>query len=106
MSCKICGRGSCSESFHSIEEQENFEKYSKMLSKLNDRDIISLLEETENYIEREAYFIELVEELNYLKKSFINIIKENIESYDLILNDYQPEFQNIEKLNKVLGEII
>ncbi len=26
MSCDICGRGSCRESFHSLEEQERFEK--------------------------------------------------------------------------------
>ena len=25
VACKICGRGSCTESFHSIEEQEEFE---------------------------------------------------------------------------------
>jgi hypothetical protein len=25
MSCKICGRNACTESFHSIEEQEEFE---------------------------------------------------------------------------------
>ena len=26
MACKICGRNSCTESFHSIEEQEKFEE--------------------------------------------------------------------------------
>ena len=26
MSCDICGRGSCSESLHSLEEQERYEK--------------------------------------------------------------------------------
>lgn len=26
MSCVICGRNSCSESFHSLEEQERYEK--------------------------------------------------------------------------------
>lgn len=26
MSCDICGRGSCTESFHSLEEQERYEK--------------------------------------------------------------------------------
>jgi TolA-binding protein len=30
MSCKICGRGSCTTSFHSLEEQEFFDKYSSM----------------------------------------------------------------------------
>ena len=29
MSCKICGRSSCTESFHSIEEQEEFERKQK-----------------------------------------------------------------------------
>ena len=27
MSCKICGKSSCTESFHSLEMQELFEKY-------------------------------------------------------------------------------
>lgn len=26
MSCKICGRGNCCESFHSLEEQKQFEQ--------------------------------------------------------------------------------
>lgn len=26
MACDICGRGSCTESFHSLEEQERYEK--------------------------------------------------------------------------------
>jgi len=26
MACRICGRGSCTESFHSIEEQEQYEE--------------------------------------------------------------------------------
>lgn len=25
MSCQICGRGACTESFHSLKEQEDFE---------------------------------------------------------------------------------
>ena len=30
MGCKICGRNSCMSSFHSIEEQEIYEKYTTM----------------------------------------------------------------------------
>ena len=32
MSCKICGRSSCISSFHSLQEQDDFEQY------LNERD--------------------------------------------------------------------
>lgn len=46
MSCKICGRGSCTESFHSLEEQtehdEKFGKYEDKIDELKDR--IKLLE--------------------------------------------------------------
>ncbi len=30
MGCKICGRGSCTESFHSLPEQEQYSKYEAM----------------------------------------------------------------------------
>lgn len=33
MSCDICGRGSCTESFHSMEEQERYEKVIEAFNK-------------------------------------------------------------------------
>ena len=30
MSCKICGRGSCTECFHSLEDQEEFDRLSEI----------------------------------------------------------------------------
>lgn len=35
MSCRICGRGACTESFHSIEDQERFEKREEMSDDIN-----------------------------------------------------------------------
>lgn len=38
MTCRICGRDACTESFHSIEEQEQYEenKDGKLIKKEND----------------------------------------------------------------------
>ena len=33
MACRICKRGACTESFHSIEEQERFEKVEELAQK-------------------------------------------------------------------------
>jgi hypothetical protein len=33
MSCDICGRGFCAPSFHSLEEQERFEKVIELFDK-------------------------------------------------------------------------
>ena len=30
MSCRICGRGNCTDSFHSLAQQKEFEKYASM----------------------------------------------------------------------------
>ncbi len=30
MSCVICGRGACAESFHSLDEQEDYEKHQQL----------------------------------------------------------------------------
>lgn len=40
MSCKICGRGACCESFHSFEEQNEFEQV-ELKVKDNIRSILS-----------------------------------------------------------------
>ena len=39
MGCRICGRSSCTESFHSPEQQEEFNKYADM----SDSDLIGEL---------------------------------------------------------------
>lgn len=33
MSCDICGRGACTPAFHSLEEQERFEKVIELFDK-------------------------------------------------------------------------
>ena len=53
MSCKICGRGSCCTSFHSLEEQQAFEKYHAM----SERDLI------DECMCQEGRIIELEEEV-------------------------------------------
>lgn len=46
MSCRICFRSSCTESFHSIEEQERMEKAREIAD--NPRTIADLLSEIES----------------------------------------------------------
>jgi len=58
MACEICGRGNCTRSFHSLEEQEKYDKYSnkterELISELIDRDdeiefLTKLLDEYES----------------------------------------------------------
>ena len=48
MSCRICGRGNCTESFHSIEEQEEFDKYANMTERELISEVISLSDEVQN----------------------------------------------------------
>ena len=36
MACDICGRGNCTESFHSLEEQERYEKVIEAFEKARD----------------------------------------------------------------------
>jgi hemerythrin-like domain-containing protein len=52
MSCRICGRSSCTESFHCIEEQEVFNKYYDEALKYDVRDIMGLIQENDELRER------------------------------------------------------
>lgn len=47
MSCEICGRSSCIRSFHSLEQQERFDKKQSMSDNIDDlrEEILSLEEE-------------------------------------------------------------
>ncbi len=67
MSCKICDRSSCIESFHSIETQEAFEKYGNWSNENLVRELIDKNLEIENLkddilgyrIERDYFNIKL-----------------------------------------------
>lgn len=47
MSCKICGRGACCTSFHSIDVQEKFEKLNGMTEDELKRLVVELRDELE-----------------------------------------------------------
>ena len=71
MSCVICGRNSCTRSFHSLEEQEEFDKTYKV-------------EETENrikdLIERKINGLrcEYIEDVCYVKLSDVEDIVQSV----------------------------
>lgn len=59
MSCAICGRSSCTRSFHALEEQEQYDR----ISRLSDRQMISMI-------------IDLESEVASLKQEIENIQKD------------------------------
>ena len=64
MGCRICGRNSCTSSFHSIEEQELHGKSEDEL-----RDEVSTLRAENESLKKDA------ERLNYLERSEHKLIK-------------------------------
>jgi uncharacterized coiled-coil protein SlyX len=71
MSCRICGRNSCCESFHSIEEQESFYKYEdKTTEELKDM-----------CIENDDEIAQLKEDIKQLKIEIEKLEKENQEYF-------------------------
>lgn len=57
MSCDICGRGSCCNSFHSLEEQERYEKVIAAFDRARElRDEVrhAIIEETANQLVEEV----------------------------------------------------
>lgn len=56
MSCDICGRGSCAVSFHTLEEQERFEKAIEAFERARDlrRKIRQQMDEEEEQAMRES----------------------------------------------------
>lgn len=69
MSCEICGRNSCISSFHSIEEQQNFDN---VADKIKDRTKQSL----SNKMNRLDY--EIINDIVYIK---LDDVIETIEDY-------------------------
>lgn len=68
MGCEICGRGSCTRVFHSLEEQEEFDRVNKTYEiKERLRDIIKYQVDRikGEYIE-DDYFVKLSDVLNVI----------------------------------------
>lgn len=98
MSCKICGRYSCTESFHSIEEQNEFEKYGNELDRYSRRDLIELLKEVDLLKGENEILREIVSEYKYLVKDFKG--QRLNPSFNFEIEDYTSTLDNIEDLEK------
>ena len=62
MSCEICGRSSCTKSFHSLEEQENFDNVADEIKERAKRIITNKVNRlTDNYDENDVYWVKLEE---------------------------------------------
>ena len=98
MSCKICGRNSCDESFHSIKEQEEFDRYEKKLNKYNTRDLIEVLKELDLLRGENEILREVVSEYKYLVEDFKGQLLS--PSFNFEIEDYTSTLDNIEDLEK------
>ena len=98
MGCKICGRNSCAESFHSIKEQEEFEKYENRLDRYNYRGLIELLKEVDLLRYENVILRGVVSEYKYLVKDFKGQLLS--PSFNFEIEDYTSTLDNIEDLEK------
>lgn len=98
MSCKICGRSSCTESFHSIKEQEEFDKYKNEVYRYNTRDLIELLKEVDLLRGENEILKEVVSDYKYLVEDFKGQILN--PSFNFDIEDYDTILDNVEVLTK------
>lgn len=96
MSCKICDRYSCTESFHSIEEQNEFEKYENQLDRYSRRDLIELLKEADSLRIENKILREINSEYKYLVKDFREQLLSPSSNFDI--EDYNVTLENVEEL--------
>ena len=98
MSCKICGRYSYTESFHSIEEQNEFEKYENQLDRYSRRDLIEILKEVYLLRSENEVLREINSEYKYLVKDFREQLLS--PSFNFDIEDYNSTLENVEELEK------
>ena len=76
MSCRICGRCSCTESFHKQEEIDEFDN----LSTLNDRELIGICIDLKDENKDLQEQVDKLEEENEDLKEQIEVLKEELAS--------------------------
>jgi hypothetical protein len=59
MSCEICGRNSCTASFHSIEEQQNFDEVAEKIKDRAKAYITSKVDRLNGHYHGDNYYIKL-----------------------------------------------
>ena len=96
MSCKICDRYSCTESFHSTEEQYEFEKYENQLDRYSRRDLIELLKEVDLLRSENEVLREVNSEYKYLVKDFREQLLSPNSNFDI--EDYDTTLEHVEEL--------
>lgn len=100
MSCKICDRYSYTESFHSTEEQYEFEKYENQLDRYSRRDLIELLKEVDSLRIENKILREINSEYKYLVKDFREQLLSPSSNFDI--EDYNVTLENVEELENTL----
>ena len=59
MSCEICGRNSCTASFHSIEEQQNFDEIADNIKDRAKKSISNMVNRLHGHYHGNIYYIKL-----------------------------------------------
>lgn len=68
MGCEICGRSSCTKSFHSLEEQDNFDNVADEIKERAKRIISNKVNSlTGNYDENDVYWVRLDEVISVIE---------------------------------------
>ena len=70
MSCEICGRSSCCRTFHSLEEQENFDNIADNVKERTKKVIFGMISNLNGHYHGNNYYVNLDE------------IKKCIDKYD------------------------
>ena len=64
MACEICGRNSCTASFHSIEEQQNFDEIADKIKDRAKAYITNKVERLDGHYHGDNYYIKLDDVIN------------------------------------------
>ena len=68
MGCEICGRSSCTKSFHSLDEQDNFDNVADEIKERAKRIISNKVNHlTGNYDENDVYWVRLDEVISAIE---------------------------------------
>ena len=66
MACEICGRNSCTASFHSIEEQQNFDEVADRVKDRTKEHIKNKIDRLYGHYHGDNYYIKLDDVINII----------------------------------------
>jgi len=67
MSCEICGRGACMRSFHSLEEQANFDNVADSIKKRMQNILCKRVEKIKGEYIADEYYVKLADVIDIIE---------------------------------------